>query len=85
MRGRSDSGVTWRPFQTRKLKRGAVNLLGGRAPRQEMHPYLACELGEDFHLESALRLGMEHGILCLPVDEFLRGVDPASDLTNLLT
>ncbi|MBK8801512.1 MAG: ATP-binding protein [Fibrobacteres bacterium] len=42
----------------RKLKRGAVNLLGGRALRQEMHPYLASELGGDFHLESALRFGL---------------------------
>ena len=42
----------------RKLKRGAVNLLGGRALRLEMHPYLAHELGHDFDLVKALRNGM---------------------------
>lgn len=42
----------------RKLRRGAANLLGGRAIRLEMHPYLASELGEDFSLETALRTGL---------------------------
>lgn len=42
----------------RKLKRGAVNLLGGRALRTGMHPYLACELGKDFELAKALRIGL---------------------------
>lgn len=42
----------------RKLRREAVNLLGGRALRREMHPYLACELGDEFRLEDALRLGL---------------------------
>ena len=42
----------------RKLKRGAANLLGGRALHREMHPYLACELGEEFTLQKALRTGL---------------------------
>ena len=39
----------------RKLRRAGVNLLGGRAGRLSMHPYMAAELGEDFSLEKALR------------------------------
>jgi predicted AAA+ superfamily ATPase len=42
----------------RKLKRGAANLLGGRALHREMHPYLACELGGEFSLGKALRTGL---------------------------
>lgn len=42
----------------RKLRRGAVNLLGGRAIRLEMHSYLAGELGSDFRLGDSLRTGL---------------------------
>ncbi|MBU3740875.1 MAG: ATP-binding protein [Candidatus Kapabacteria bacterium] len=42
----------------RKLRRGEVNLLGGRAIRCVMHPYVASELGSDFELDRALRIGM---------------------------
>jgi predicted AAA+ superfamily ATPase len=42
----------------RKLRRGDVNLLGGRAAKIHFHPYMACELGEDFRLEQALEAGM---------------------------
>lgn len=42
----------------RKLKRTGVNLLGGRALLRRMHPFLACELGKEFRLETALRLGL---------------------------
>ncbi|OAI50650.1 hypothetical protein AYO37_00930 [Opitutia bacterium SCGC AG-212-L18] len=35
-----------------------VNLLGGRAIFNKMHPYLAAELKDRFELEKALRLGM---------------------------
>jgi uncharacterized protein len=42
----------------RKLRRGGVNLLAGRALLRHMHPFLACELGaERFDLGRALRLG----------------------------
>lgn len=42
----------------RKLRRGGVNLLGGRAAQKSLHPYMAAELGARFRLEEALRLGM---------------------------
>ncbi len=42
----------------RKLRREGVNLLGGRAVRKHMHPYLAVELGKRFSLPTALRQGM---------------------------
>ncbi len=45
----------------RKLKRAGVNLLAGRALLQTLHPFMAAELGQQFHLEQALR----HGLLPL--------------------
>lgn len=42
----------------RKLRRAGVNLLGGRAGRLSMHPYMAAELGEAFSFEGALRHGL---------------------------
>ena len=42
----------------RKLRRQGVNLLGGRAARKHLHPYLATELGSRFQLGVALRQGM---------------------------
>jgi predicted AAA+ superfamily ATPase len=42
----------------RKLKRTGVDLLGGRAVLRTMHPFLASELGEHFHLEEALQRGL---------------------------
>jgi predicted AAA+ superfamily ATPase len=42
----------------RKLRREGVNLLGGRAVRRHMHPYVAVELGARFKLTTALRQGM---------------------------
>lgn len=42
---------------TRKLRRGGVDLLGGRALNQTLHPFLAAELPE-FDLESALETGL---------------------------
>lgn len=42
----------------RKLRRAGVNLLGGRAGRLSMHPYMAAELGEAFSFEGALRNGL---------------------------
>jgi predicted AAA+ superfamily ATPase len=41
----------------RKLRRGGVNLLGGRALLRTMHPFMAAEW-DPFDLPSALRLGM---------------------------
>jgi len=42
----------------RKLRRTGVNLLGGRATQKSLHPFMASELGNQFKLEEALRLGM---------------------------
>jgi predicted AAA+ superfamily ATPase len=42
----------------RKLRRAGVNLLGGRAGRLSLHPYMAAELGEAFSFEGALRHGL---------------------------
>lgn len=42
----------------RKLKRSGMDLLAGRAVLSMAHPFMASELGDDFSLEKALRLGM---------------------------
>lgn len=42
----------------RKLKRQGVDLLGGRALRKVLHPFMASELGEYFNLEDALAYGL---------------------------
>lgn len=42
----------------RKLRRGGVNLLAGRAVLTHFHPFMAAELGADFSLNSALRNGL---------------------------
>ena len=41
----------------RKLRRGGVDLLGGRAVHRTMHPFMAAELPE-FDLDRSLRIGM---------------------------
>ncbi len=43
---------------SRKLRRGGVNLLAGRALWKNFHPYTAFELGEEFNLSKALKTGM---------------------------
>lgn len=42
----------------RKLKRSSADLLGGRALKRELHPFMASELGERFNLEDALQKGL---------------------------
>ena len=42
----------------RKLRKGGVNLLGGRARLRSIHPFSAAELGEDFDLDRALNYGL---------------------------
>jgi predicted AAA+ superfamily ATPase len=42
----------------RKLRRGGVNLLGGRARSRSLHPFVALELGDDFDLLRALNNGL---------------------------
>jgi uncharacterized protein len=42
----------------RKLRRGGVNLMAGRALLTYFHPFMAAELGADFSLETALKVGL---------------------------
>mgnify|MGYP001821631542 CR=1 FL=1 len=42
----------------RKLRRGGVNLLGGRARSHVLHPFVCEELGERFELRRALDVGL---------------------------
>ena len=46
----------------RKLRRGGVNLLGGRARIRNIHPFTASELGERFDLDRAINYGLLPGI-----------------------
>lgn len=41
----------------RQLRRRGVNLLAGRAVERRLHPFTPAELGEQFDLEQALRVG----------------------------
>ncbi len=41
----------------RKLRRGGVNLLAGRALMKHMHPFMAAELKNLFELDKALQIG----------------------------
>ncbi len=44
---------------TRKIKKTkGINLLGGRAGKMLLHPFVPEELGEDFNLHQALRYGL---------------------------
>lgn len=42
----------------RKLRRGGVNLLGGRANIKYLHPFSFCELQKHFNLQKALNFGL---------------------------
>lgn len=42
----------------RKLRRGGVNLLAGRALLTHFHPFMAAELGDDFSLDAAITNGL---------------------------
>ena len=44
-------------YSARKLRRGGVDLLGGRAVHRTMHPFMAAEL-PDFDLGKALQIGL---------------------------
>ncbi len=69
---RSGSQFILTGSSARKLRRGGVNLLGGRAAITSLHPFMAAELGDRFELGEALRIGM------LPVVR--GGKDPAAIL-----
>jgi predicted AAA+ superfamily ATPase len=53
----------------RKLRRGGVNLLGGRAAQARFFPYLAGELKHGFSLSKALKLGLVPSVLGAPNPE----------------
>ena len=42
----------------RKINAKEINLLGGRAGKKYLHPFVPEELGEDFSLDEALRYGL---------------------------
>jgi predicted AAA+ superfamily ATPase len=42
----------------RKIRRGGADLLGGRALIKHLDPFMATELGEQFTIEKALKIGM---------------------------
>lgn len=50
----------------RKLRQAGVNLLGGRAVRRAMHPFMAAELGAGFELERALTQGLVPLVVSAP-------------------
>ncbi len=54
---------------SRKLKTAGTNLLAGRAVLRRMHPFLPEELGAEFDLEAAIRLGTLPVILGSPDPE----------------
>lgn len=43
---------------SRKLKRGSVDLLGGRALKKVLHPFMGVELQEKFNLDEAIKYGL---------------------------
>lgn len=53
----------------RKLRRGGVNLLGGRAAVRRLHPLTAHEMGDAFDLERAIRFGTLPSIATAPDDD----------------
>lgn len=61
---------------TRKLRRSVSDLLGGRALMRQMGPFLASELGKQFSLEKALKVGL------IPL--IWESTDPAERLRNYL-
>jgi len=50
----------------RKLRGGGVNLLGGRARTQYLHPLTSHELGDEFELARAAERGLLRGRLVMP-------------------
>ncbi len=56
----------------RKLRRGGVNLLGGRARTQHLHPLTCRELGRRFDLNRAIECGL--------IPSIYFSDDPAADL-----
>ena len=61
----------------RMLRKGGVNLLGGRARIRNIHPFSASELGERFDLDRAINYGLLPGIWFSD--------DPEDDLAGYVT
>ncbi len=61
----------------RKLKRQGVDLLGGRALKKSLHPFMAVELKDDFNFEDALLYGL------LPLR--FASKDPLSTLSSYIS
>lgn len=65
-------GKKWRfalcGSSARKLRRGGVNLLGGRAVNRTMGPFCSAELGADFQPDQALQWGMLPSVVGSPAD-----------------
>lgn len=68
---------------SRKLKRGASNLLAGRAFVHNLYPLTALELGDSFDLDDALRWGTLPGIYALDAEEDKQSYLRAYALTYL--
>jgi predicted AAA+ superfamily ATPase len=49
----------------RKLRRGGVNLLAGRALVCHLHPLTGVEIGKDFELDESLQFGGLPGVLAV--------------------
>jgi len=58
MERRKDLRFVLTGSSSRKLKRGGVDLLAGRALLRHMHPFMAAELGASFDFESAMTQGL---------------------------
>lgn len=54
---RKNISVIMSGSSARKLKRGAANLLGGRALDLKLHPFTSAELGERFDIDTAVETG----------------------------
>lgn len=67
--GRTDKQFILSISSARKLKRGAANLLAGRAFVYHLYPLSAIELGEDFNLDEALRWGTLPDVIRLDTEQ----------------
>ncbi|MBQ9432089.1 MAG: ATP-binding protein [Kiritimatiellae bacterium] len=61
----------------RKLRKGGVNLLGGRARVRHLHPFSAAELGSGFDLNRAINYGL--------IPSIWFSDDPDEDLAGYVT
>ena len=67
----------------RKLRRGGVNLLGGRAVTKQFHPLTATELGDAFDLGKALKYDEEALALARSIGYRLGVVTGLANIANI--